>query len=33
VYPLGRKEGLWWEIEDENGNVGWVPNDKLKPLK
>ncbi|MEM1193241.1 MAG: CsgG/HfaB family protein [Pseudomonadota bacterium] len=33
VYPLGGKEGLWWEIEDENGNVGWVPNDKLKPLK
>jgi len=33
VYPLGGKEGLWWEIEDENGNVGWVENDKLKPAK
>lgn len=33
VYPLGGKEGLWWEVEDENGNVGWVPNDKLKPAK
>lgn len=33
VYPLGGKEGLWWEIEDENGNVGWVENDKLKPAR
>jgi len=33
VYPLGGKEGMWWEIEDQNGNVGWVENDKLKPAK
>lgn len=33
VYPLGAKEGMWWEIEDENGNAGWVENDKLKPVK
>jgi len=33
VYPLGGKEGMWWEVEDENGNVGWVENDKLKPAK
>jgi curli biogenesis system outer membrane secretion channel CsgG len=33
VYPLGGKEGMWWEIEDENGNVGWVENDHLKPAK
>jgi len=33
VYPLGGKEGLWWEVEDENGNSGWVPNDKLEPKK
>lgn len=33
VYPLGGKEGMWWEVEDENGNVGWVQNDKLKPAK
>jgi curli biogenesis system outer membrane secretion channel CsgG len=33
VYPLGGKEGMWWEVEDENGNVGWVPNDKLAPKK
>lgn len=33
VYPLEGKEGLWWEVEDENGNVGWVSNDKLAPKK
>jgi curli biogenesis system outer membrane secretion channel CsgG len=33
VYPLGGKEDMWWEVEDENGNVGWVPNDKLAPKK
>lgn len=33
VYPLGGKEGMWWEVEDENGNAGWIENDKLKPAK
>src|SRR3990167_6211148 len=33
VYPLGGKEDMWWEVEDENGNVGWVLNDKLAPQK
>lgn len=33
VYPLGGKEEMWWEVEDENGNVGWIENDKLKPIK
>lgn len=33
VYPLGGKEDMWWEVEDENGNVGWVPNDQLSPKK
>ena len=33
VYPLGGKEDMWWEVEDENGNVGWVMNDKLQPKK
>jgi curli biogenesis system outer membrane secretion channel CsgG len=33
VYPTGPKEGMWWEVEDENGNVGWVMNDKLQPKK
>jgi curli biogenesis system outer membrane secretion channel CsgG len=33
VYPTGPKEGMWWEVEDENGNAGWVLNDKLQPKK
>ena len=33
VYPTGGKEDMWWEIEDENGNPGWVMNDKLMPKK
>ncbi len=33
VYPLGAKEDMWWEVEDENGNVGWIMNDKLEPKK
>ena len=31
VYPLGGKEEMWWEVEDENGNVGWVLNNALSP--
>jgi hypothetical protein len=31
VYPLEGKEGMWWEVEDENGNVGWVNNASLQP--
>ena len=31
VYPTGNKEGLWWEVADENDNVGWVLNTKLAP--
>ncbi|MEZ5922236.1 MAG: CsgG/HfaB family protein [Parvularculaceae bacterium] len=33
VYPTGAKEDLWWEVEDENGNVGWILNTDLKPAK
>ena len=32
LYPLGGKEDMWWEVEDENGNVGWVINTKLAPM-
>ena len=32
VFPIGGKEGMWWEVEDENGNVGWVLNTKLAPM-
>lgn len=31
VYPTGPKSGLWWEVADENDNVGWVLNTKLAP--
>ena len=24
VYPTGQKEGMWWEVNDETGNAGWV---------
>jgi curli biogenesis system outer membrane secretion channel CsgG len=35
VYPTGNKsqDGAWWEIADENDNVGWVQNEKLAPKK
>lgn len=33
VYPTGAKEDLWWEVEDENGNVGWIENPNLKPVE
>jgi curli biogenesis system outer membrane secretion channel CsgG len=31
VYPTGAKNGLWWQVADENDNVGWVLNTKLAP--
>jgi hypothetical protein len=31
VYPTGNRDGLWWEVADENDNVGWVLNTKLAP--
>lgn len=31
VYPTGQKNDLWWEVSDENDNVGWVLNTKLAP--
>jgi hypothetical protein len=33
VYPTGNKNGLWWEVADENDNVGWVLNTKLEPSR
>lgn len=33
VYPTGQKNGLWWEVADENDNVGWVLNTKLEPSR
>lgn len=31
VYPTGKKAGTWWEVADENDNVGWVLNSRLAP--
>ena len=31
VYPTGQKNGVWWEVDDENGNRGWVSSAKIKP--
>lgn len=33
VYPTGKKQELWWEVADENDNVGWVLNTGLAPSK
>jgi curli biogenesis system outer membrane secretion channel CsgG len=33
VYPLGERDGVWWRVEDENQNQGWVTNDHLEPLR
>lgn len=33
VYPTGAKEDLWWEVEDENENVGWIENTNLKQVQ
>lgn len=33
VYPSGAREGVWWEVEDENQNQGWVSNDFLEPVR
>lgn len=33
VYPTGNKDGLWWEVADENDNVGWVLNTRLAPAQ
>ena len=26
LYPSGEKEGVFWKVQDELGNEGWVPN-------
>ena len=33
VYPTGNKSDMWWEVADDNDNVGWVMNDKLSASK
>jgi curli biogenesis system outer membrane secretion channel CsgG len=31
VYPTGQKNGIWWEVDDENGNRGWVSSAMIAP--
>ena len=31
VYPTGQKNGIWWEVDDENGNRGWVSSAHITP--
>ncbi len=31
VYPTGQKNGIWWEVDDENGNRGWVSSAMIGP--
>jgi curli biogenesis system outer membrane secretion channel CsgG len=33
VFPSGEREGVWWQVEDENQNTGWVSNDFLEPVR
>ena len=33
VYPTGNRNGMWWEVADENDNVGWVLNTRLAPAR
>lgn len=31
LYPTGQRDGEWWEVMDDNDNVGWVQNERLAP--
>ena len=31
VYPTGQRNGVWWEVDDENGNRGWVSSAQITP--
>ena len=33
LYPTGNRDGAWWEVLDDNDNVGWVQNERLAPGK
>jgi hypothetical protein len=33
VFPTGERDGVWWEVEDENQNQGWISNDYLEPVR
>jgi curli biogenesis system outer membrane secretion channel CsgG len=31
VFPTGEKNGIWWQVDDENGNRGWVSSAFISP--
>ena len=31
VYPTGKTNGVWWEVDDENGNRGWISSAHITP--
>jgi len=31
VFPTGQKNGVWWEVDDENGNRGWISSAMISP--
>lgn len=31
VFPTGQKNGVWWEVDDENGNRGWLSSAMIGP--
>jgi curli biogenesis system outer membrane secretion channel CsgG len=33
VFPTGQKNGIWWEVDDENGNRGWVSSAMITTQK
>ena len=33
VFPTGQKNGIWWEVDDENGNRGWISSAMISNLK
>lgn len=33
VYPSGERQGMYWAVQDENGNEGWVNNSDLAPAQ
>jgi hypothetical protein len=30
LYPTGDKSGVWWKVNDELGNAGWVVSTTLQ---
>jgi curli biogenesis system outer membrane secretion channel CsgG len=31
VFPTGAKNGVWWEVDDETGNRGWIASTMIGP--